>query len=93
MNGAKIMSAAKGPIEKRGGGAVMKSTCRSRRLGYNRIADSLSPRPCLWQSLGAGPRKTEGPRTVRAPGDEHRCGMLQKWGIQMDGNPNFNARG
>lgn len=50
------------------GDAVIKSTCRSRRLGYNRIGDSLSPRPCLWQSSGAGPQKTEGPRTDWAPG-------------------------
>lgn len=54
------------------GGAIIKSTCRSRRLCYNRIADSLSPRPCLWQSSGAGPQKTEDPRTDWGPERKHK---------------------
>lgn len=53
-------------------GALINSTCRSRRLGCNHTEDSLSPPPYPGRSLGAGPQKRGGPHTDRAPGHKHR---------------------
>lgn len=51
--------------------AVINWTCRSRRLGCNRRADSLSPPLCPGQSSGADPQRRGGPRKGWAPGHKH----------------------
>lgn len=46
---------------------LIYSTCRSRHLGYNHRAGSLSPPPCPGRSSGAGPQRRGGPHTNWAP--------------------------